>query len=178
MFRSGEASRRRVVLPLLPQLDGLDVLDAGCGDGDFLSRVVKGRPKLLRLEDLVLKLVQGASSRVTGLADRIEVAVTDSAAADGNEAFDVVLAIGVADYQPDWAHFVARLFDRTSGRLIVDIPREADPFNQVRRLWLRLHGIHLQTSTRRGLAARLGPSCPTPGIHVTRHSWVLCLDRH
>jgi SAM-dependent methyltransferase len=177
VFRSGEADRRRAVRRSLPDLDGLDVLDVGCGDGVFLSSVVEGRPRLLRLEDLVPKFVRAAHSRLSDRADRIEIGVVDSADADNEQTFDIVLAMGVTDYQRDWVRFVTRLLRRTSGRLIIDVPREDDLLNQLRRLWLRLHGIHLQTSTRRGLSVGLQPFCPVPLVQVTRHSWILCLDR-
>ena len=138
---------------------------------------MEGRPRLLRLEDLVPEFVRSAHRRLGDRADRIEVGVVDSSNVDNEQTFDIVLAIGVTDYQRDWVRFVTRLLRRTNGRLIVDVPRQDDLLNQLRRLWLRLHGIHLQASTRRGLSAGLQPFCPAPLVQVTRHSWILCLDR-
>lgn len=177
LCRSGEAARRSVVNRSLPDLDGLDVLDVGCGDGVFLSSVVKGRPRLLRLEDLVPEFVRSAHGRLRGRADRLETGIVDSSEAAGGQTFDIVMAMGVTDYQRDWMHFVDLLLRRTRGRLIVDVPRQDDVRNQLRRLWLWLHGIRLQASTRRRLIARLEPVAPAPLIQVTRHSWILCLDR-
>ncbi|MEW6751153.1 MAG: class I SAM-dependent methyltransferase [Candidatus Latescibacterota bacterium] len=177
LFRAGEAARRRAVRRALPGLDGLDVLDVGCGDGVFLSSVVEGRPRLLRLEDLVVACVQAAQRRMRGRAERVESGVVDSARTVDERTFDVVMAIGVADYQRDWVRFIGRLLRRTRGRLIIDVPRTDDLRNQVRRLWLWGYGIRLQTATRRALGAGLGPLAPSPVVQVTRHSWVLCLDR-
>lgn len=177
VFRAGETARRQIVGRSLPELDGLDVLDVGCGDGAFLASIVRGRPRLLRLEDLIADSVEAAHHRLSDRAERIEVGVVDSANADCEQGFDIVMAIGVTDYQPNWIRFVDQLLRRTKGRLIVDIPRTDDVRNQLRRLWLWLHGITLQTATRHGVATGLAPLCTAPLIQVTRHSWVLCLDR-
>ncbi|MBT6149240.1 MAG: methyltransferase domain-containing protein [Gemmatimonadetes bacterium] len=176
LFRSGEAARRSVVRDSLPELDGLDVLDVGCGDGVFLSSVVKGKPRLLRLEDLVPEFTQCAHDRMRDQAEHVEVGVVDSCHTECEKTFDVVLAIGVTDYQHDWVHFIEELLRRTTGRLIVDVPRERDLLNQLRRLWLWLHGIRLQTSSRHGLSRRLESLCQASTIHFTRHNWILCID--
>jgi SAM-dependent methyltransferase len=177
VFRAGETARRQIVGRSLPELDGLDVLDVGCGDGDFLASIVRGRPRLLRLEDLIPDSVETAHHRLSDCAEHIEVGVVDSANADCEQRFDIVMAIGVTDYQQNWIRFVAQLLRRTKGRLIVDVPRTDDVRNQLRRLWLWLHGLTLQTATQHGVVAGLAPLCSAPLIQVTRHSWVLCLDR-
>jgi 2-polyprenyl-3-methyl-5-hydroxy-6-metoxy-1,4-benzoquinol methylase len=159
-FRHGEAERIRVLRTLLPDTTDMTFLDAGCGDGVCLEAAMRGAPQLLRLEDICLTALSSAVHRLRSVAQKLEYEVVDTFEAQ-TVGYDVVLAIGLLDYQEDLSRRLGTLLNRSRGVLIVSIPR-ADRFrNWLRMVWLRLHGLRLQMRTRRQiyrLAASLG--CP------------------
>src|SRR5918997_842431 len=72
LLRRGEDDRAAAVERWVPRWDGLAVLDAGCGDGAFLQRVMAGRPARLRLEDLSAAQLARAAGRLADRADARE----------------------------------------------------------------------------------------------------------
>ena len=155
VLRRGEDDRAALVGRWVPRWDGASVLDAGCGDGAFLYRVLSGRPARLRLEDVSAAQLERAAGLLAGRADAVEAAVADVCAGGGPGGFDVVLALGVADYVADWRRLVRALLDRSAGVVIADFPRRGRPHHWARRLWLGLHGVRLSTASRAGLGAVL-----------------------
>ncbi len=151
LCRHGEGERLQLVRQWLPACDGLRILDAGCGDGVFLGRLLHGRPACIRLEDLVAARVHEAHARLRGRADTIEAQVTDVAAAQDAARYDIVLALGIFDYNADWPALLRRLLARTAGRLVADFPKRGTLHDHLRRIWLRRHAIILQSTTRQEL---------------------------
>jgi len=127
---------------------GTDVLDVGCGDGCFLEAVLTPHVRRIRVEDLVPARVSEAARRVGGAGRTVEAAVADinEPARDG-DAFDVVLAIGVTDYNPNWDAIIANLCRRARHTVIVDFPIARGMRGAARRLWLGWHGVTLRSTT-------------------------------
>jgi len=158
LFRHGERERVRIVRAWLPSAAGLAVLDAGCGDGEFLAAALTGRPARLRLEDISPRAVEQAARTLAGRADALEDAVADAMEAEPG-GFDAVLSVGVLDYQADPGRALRRLLPRSRGVVIVSVPRRDHPRNWARRLWFAARGSPFVLASRRraeGLAAALG----------------------
>src|SRR5205807_10114451 len=52
-------------------------------------------------------------------------------------------ALGVLDYVADSGAFLWRLWQHTSGRMVVSLPHEVPPRSWARRIWHGLHGSHI-----------------------------------
>src|SRR5262245_12819832 len=79
-FRGGEGDRLAAVRAWLPRLDGIDILDAGCGDGTFLADQLGAsgaQPRRIRLEDVASRMVDSARRNLEGRARIIEAAAVD-----------------------------------------------------------------------------------------------------
>lgn len=171
-FRSGEKERRRAICGWLRSTEGLRILDAGCGDGVFLHSLLHGRPEELVYEDLSARAVKAADGELACAGESTEGVVWDALVERGGP-FDVVLAIGMLDYQHDWVEALTRLLKRGCGVLIVSVPRRGHPRNWLRYVWLRLRGLRLQTarlSDIRGAMARCGLSFE---VRSARYDWLV-----
>lgn len=159
----------------VPSTRGLAVLDAGCGDGVFLAECLSGAPARIRLEDVSPRALAQAARALAGAAGEVEGAAVDVLEGDARE-FDLVLAIGILDYQTDPAHALRRLAARSRGTLIATIPRAGHPRNWLRRLWLAARGLPLSLATR-GEAGRLARSLGRPfEIRRCRLEWALRVE--
>jgi SAM-dependent methyltransferase len=176
LLRRGEDNRAALVRRWVPRWDGVSVLDAGCGDGAFLHRVLEGRPARLRLEDVSPAQLRRAAERLRGRADTVETRVADVSVGGGPGGFDVILALGVADYAADWRRLVRALLDRSAGMVIADFPRQGVPHHLLRRCWLALHGVRLSTASRAGMDAVLGDcSARVEVVRLPLH-WMVRLE--
>jgi len=174
-FRSGEDRRLRLLREWLPDTAGLSILDAGCGDGETLAAALGGRPACIRLEDLSGRALGEASRRLAGGADRLSAAVADAIRA-GAGGFDVVLAVGILEYQANLAEAAAALLGRADGVLIASVSARHHPRNWLRKLWLLAHGIDLRLAGRsrvEGLARSFGLPCQ---VKRCRYDWFFRID--
>lgn len=176
LLRRGEGHRAAVVRRWVPNWDGVSVLDAGCGDGAFLARALSGRPARVRLEDVSAVQLQRAAARLCGRADAVEAEVADVCAEGCPGSFDVVLALGVADYASDWRRLLRALLARSSGMVIADFPRRHTAHHLLRKGWLALNGIRLSTASRAGLEAVLA-DCGTRAevVRLPLH-WIVRME--
>lgn len=112
---------RPATLSLLPDVTGLDVLDAGCGPGVYSQWLLKNGATVTAL-DASPKMVELARARVgdraavhlADLSERLELS---------DDAFDLVLAPLVLDYIENW-RFLFREFARVlrpGGTLVFSI---------------------------------------------------------
>jgi SAM-dependent methyltransferase len=134
----------------LTSTEGLSILDAGCGDGQLLSEILCGRPASVRLEDISARATESARSRLSGAAAMITAVVGDATTIE-SRGFDLVLAVGMLDYQRSVEDGLLRLLCRTDGVLIATVPRIAHPRNWLRYVWFTWHGIPFQAVGRRRL---------------------------
>ncbi|MGA2324172.1 MAG: FAD-dependent oxidoreductase [Sedimentisphaerales bacterium] len=147
-FRRGENSRLQQVYRWLPHCEGLDVLDAGCGDGMFLYQALRGMPARLRVEDFVPARVNEARRKLLHKADVIEAVIADVCEVSDSTCYDIVLAMGLFDYETDWCNLLNRLLVRVRGALIADFPKAGTLHNYVRKAWLCSHRIKLHSVYR------------------------------
>jgi 2-polyprenyl-3-methyl-5-hydroxy-6-metoxy-1,4-benzoquinol methylase len=162
VFRRGESERFELLYQWMPNCDGLSVLDAGCGDGAFLRRLLRGHPAQIRLEDIVPKWVADASKTLRDSAGVIEPVVTDIRLAKDAAHYDIVLALGIFDYVGNWPDVLRQLIARSRGTLFADFPKCGTIHSWLRRVWLRLHGIRLHAANRREIDSIVN----TPGVAV------------
>jgi len=128
---------RPAVFELVGSLQGVDVLDAGCGEG-YCSRVLAGRgPRRLVGIDVSDEMIARAKAEEVRLAQGIRFEVGDIRALPFDDAsFDVAIAVFVFNYL-SLADTKAALTDlrrvlRPGGRLVFAVPHPAFP-------WLRDH---------------------------------------
>jgi glycosyltransferase involved in cell wall biosynthesis len=170
LFRHGEVARRRIVQLWVPDVTGLSILDAGCGDGKFLISVLRGRPAMLRVEDMVASNVDAARTVLEHHADRFEGATCDSTT-EALGDFDLVMAVGLLDYQQDWQGVLMRLVQRSARTVIVSIPRGDHLRNRLRLPWLVCNGIRLTMMERQCLNDTLDNLGLTFDLHATDLEW-------
>ena len=92
--------------------------------------------------------VSEAARRIGSAGRTVEAAVADiNEPAHDGDTFDVVLAIGVTDYNPNWDAIIANLCRRARGTVIVDFPIAGGLRAVARKSWLRWHGVTLRRTT-------------------------------
>lgn len=170
-FYSGEDERIAIYSHWLPPCDNLTVLDAGCGDGYFLERVLRGFPTLLRLEDFAASRLAEAQQRWQGKAGKTEIVATDVLHSDDARRYDIVLAIGLFDYAQDWAQLLDRLLSRTQGVLLTDMPKSGTLRHLLARPWLALQHVRLHAACRREIDSLLAPCKETVELRELSLSW-------
>lgn len=146
--RRGEDERLIQLRRWLGSSAGISILDAGCGDGRFLSRLLDARPSRVRIEDFAASQLGVARERLRDCAAVFEACHVDILTVEDDHRYDLVLALGVFDYTADWPHLLQHLLMRTRGILCVDFPKAATFHSVLRRLWLGAHGIALHCATQ------------------------------
>jgi SAM-dependent methyltransferase len=174
IFRHGEIDRIRHVRHWISSTRNLEVLDAGCGDGRFLMAILSGPPRSVRLVDLVAKNVETAVANLRGSARVVEGVVADALIGDGHR-FDIVLAIGMLDYQRDWQRALSVLAGLSRGVLVADLPRACHPRNLLRYIWLGLNGIRLSFAPKHTIIAALRALGIPFELESTPLEWFFCL---
>ncbi len=108
--------QRRVEIPLLEQLggrlEGLDVLEIGCGQGVGTQMILDylGARKVIAI-DLDESMLQRARRRLANYnGDRVELCIGDVTNIDSDEqAFDAVVNFAAIHHVPDWQAAVAEI---------------------------------------------------------------------
>jgi len=125
---------------------GQRALDAGCGHGLHLAKLAKQGARITGLD-----ISPAMLSRARLALDQAGFPDAELLCADVNsrefqsETFDLVLAIGMLDYLPDWNRVLRRLasWTRIGGRIVFTVPKRPSPF------WFLRSGPGL--ALRRGL---------------------------
>ena len=146
--RRGVVDRHQVISSWLPSTEGRSILDAGCGDGVFLSRVLRGRPACIKLEDIVDRWPAVARAHLNGASDNVTMATVDCRHAQDEKRYSIVFALGVSDYDDDWPGLIQCLIRRADQILIVDFPKAGTWHCRARRSWLRFHAVQLHAAKR------------------------------
>ena len=105
-------------------LAGKTVLDIGCGSGRYAVEFAKRGAKRIVGVDYAKGMLALARdyARAEGVEDRCEFLEGDFTTAVMDETFDVVIAIGVFDYQDRPREFMRRMADRCRGKVIASFP--------------------------------------------------------
>ncbi|WP_073227245.1 class I SAM-dependent methyltransferase [Streptomyces sp. NBRC 110465] len=111
---------RPTVLGLLGDVNGLDILDAGCGPGLYLSELAArgGRPVGI---DQSADMVRLAGARLGSLAEVRQHDLAEPLTWADDESFDIVLLTLVLHYLPDRVSTLRELARvlRPSGQIVV-----------------------------------------------------------
>lgn len=141
LSRGTVVKRLQFIRDLATELKPSRVLDVGCGSGRFAVALARQGATVVGLdfapEMLALAREKAAAA---GVVDRCEFLNADFMAWDWGEPFDLVLAVGVLDYVPEAAPFVARLASASRGTTVISFPRRYHPLVPVRIARLRLSG--------------------------------------
>ncbi len=143
LFYHGESERRRIVSQWIPSTQGITINDVGCGDGKFLSSIISGYPKKIVIEDISSSTILIAYQNLKNMAEVVEKYLCNSLTSEFGH-FDLVLAIGIIDYYPNWEDIINKLLVRSQECIIVSFPRIDHPRNWLRFIWFLFHGIQLQ----------------------------------
>ena len=115
----------RYLEPILPDLRGKDVLDAGCGTGRWLQRLLGMQPRSLTGIDFSPEMLKQARQKLGG---RAVLAVGDATSLPAaSSSCDIVLGSFVASYVQELPLFAAelrRVLRDTGGLYISDIHPE------------------------------------------------------
>ncbi|EFL19851.1 class I SAM-dependent methyltransferase [Streptomyces sp. C] len=111
---------RPTVLDLIGDVNGLDILDAGCGPGLYLSELAARGARPVGI-DQSADMVRLAGQRLGTLAEVRQHDLTEPLAWASDETFDVVLLTLVLHYLPDRIGTLRELGRvlRPSGKIIV-----------------------------------------------------------
>lgn len=121
-------------------LAGKTVLDIGCGSGRYAVEFAKrGAARVVGVDYApgMLALAREYAKR-EGVDARCEFKEGDFTTATLEEKFDVVIAIGVFDYQDQPAAFMRRMRERARGKVIASFPGRSlirMPLRKLRYWW-------------------------------------------
>ncbi|MEM7801276.1 MAG: class I SAM-dependent methyltransferase [Chloroflexota bacterium] len=121
------------VIGLLPDVNGLNVLDAGCGPGSFSEWLLERGASVTGF-DVTPRMVELAAERVASNADLFVHDLNDPLTFAGDSSFDLVICPLVLDYIKAWEP-VFREFARVlkpGGTFVYSV---GHPVNDV--LWLK-----------------------------------------
>ncbi len=176
-FRSGERERISFVKKMIMQNSYSRVLDIGCGDGYFLSQVLETGIELLRIEDINPKNIESAENRLHSYAVNLDSQTIDSLKNCEQTKYDLVMAIGLLDYYPNWEMLLTFLLQKTEKTLILDFPRAYTFQWFLRCIWLMLHRIELNFAVKKTIIKLLDSINYNFEIEKLSYSWLVKIDK-
>jgi ubiquinone/menaquinone biosynthesis C-methylase UbiE len=144
-------------------LSGKTVLDVGCGSGRYFPeycRLGARRVVGIDLSGPMLELGQVLIRR-EGIADRCRLVQGDFLELPFEGRFDVVVAMGVFDYQPEPDRALAAMVRASRGKVLASFPAPSPVRGRLRQLRYRARGCDVYYYTEqdvRELVARSGLS--------------------
>lgn len=154
----GEADRfNRWVLSRFERHLGRDVLEVGCGSGNF-TVLMAARGHRVTGIDIEPAYVEAAQRRLAPFPDA-RVSCGDATAADWSERFDTVVALDVIEHIEGDREFLARLAGvlKPGGKLVVKVPAAPSLMSTLDRVV-----GHYRRYDRRSLADTLGAAGLAP----------------
>jgi cytosine/adenosine deaminase-related metal-dependent hydrolase/ubiquinone/menaquinone biosynthesis C-methylase UbiE len=129
---------QRILNSLLPEVRGLDVLDAGCGTGRWLQQLDRRAPRSLLGVDISPQMLKMASAKLGERGD-LRLGSCD-ALPFGNGVADVVLSSFVISYLDDLGSF-AQEMDRVARPGTTIFLSDMHPETEAARNWKRSFAI-------------------------------------
>jgi SAM-dependent methyltransferase len=120
--RPGLGRRRAVALEAVDAYPSPRVLDVGCGSGRVAEHVLEhGASRYVGI-DFSEPMLALAAERLERFGSKVELVQGDFLETPLDGPFEVVLALGLFDYLPEPAPFVARMRELCSGSLVASFP--------------------------------------------------------
>jgi len=141
LLRPGLFRRRQLAVETVAGYRDPTVLDVGCGSGRIGEFVLQaGAARYLGI-DFSQPMIALARERLERFGDRVTLRHEDFLAAEVEERFDVVLALGLFDYLPNPDAFAQRMFDlcAAGGCVVGSFPAWSPikgPVRKVRYEWI------------------------------------------
>src|SRR5690349_21479497 len=123
-FRKAIYERFAITLEQSEPIAGKTVLDIGCGSGRYAVEFAKRGAERVVGVDYAPGMLSLAReyALANGVADRCEFVQGDFTTEVINQRFDVVIAVGVFDYQDKPVEFMRKMVQHCSGRIIATFP--------------------------------------------------------
>ena len=143
-FRRSMARRFQRTLDLCQPAQGKHVLDVGCGTGRYTIALALQGAHVLGI-DFAPNMIERAKQLAgeAGVEDRCRFLVSDLEQLEGNDSFDVVLAIGVLDYVDRAEPFLRKMTERSRGLVIASFPVKWSLWTPQRLLRYKIRGCPL-----------------------------------
>lgn len=108
------------VMPLLPPLAGLRILDAGCGSGHYSEEFIEAGAEVVAVDETP-RFVEITAERLGDRARVLQHDLTQPLTFAQDDSFDLVFAVLVLDYNADWTPILAEFHRvlRPGGALVV-----------------------------------------------------------
>ncbi len=135
-----EAIEQPALRRLLPPLDGLDVLDFGCGDGELTRWCAKRGARRAVGVDLSTRMLALARERTAdGRVQFVRTAIEQAAFAPGS--FDLVVSSFSLHYVADYTAVLARVFEwlRPGGQLSFSVEHPVITAQVAKQGWVADH---------------------------------------
>jgi 2-polyprenyl-3-methyl-5-hydroxy-6-metoxy-1,4-benzoquinol methylase len=135
-FRKAIYERFAITFAESEPIAGKSVLDVGCGSGRYAVEFARrGAARVVGLDYAagMLRLARDYA-KASGVADTCEFLEADFTTFSLGERFDIVIAIGVFDYQDKPVEFLRRMLDQCQGRVIATFPGHSLVRMRIRRL--------------------------------------------
>ena len=124
LFRKAIYERYAITFEQSEPLAGKSVLDIGCGSGRYAVEFARrGAARVVGVDYAPGMLALAADhARENGVADRCQFVQGDFTTELLHDKFDVVIAIGVFDYQAKPVEFMQRMAQHCRGKIIASFP--------------------------------------------------------
>ncbi|MBV9281522.1 MAG: class I SAM-dependent methyltransferase [Chloroflexi bacterium] len=141
-LRKGIFLRYDITFEQAGDVTGQAILDVGCGSGvycvDFARR---GAARVVGIDFSSNMLdIARQEARREGVAQTCDFILGDFMELELDECFDVTIAMGVFDYQPDPLPFLRKMVAATRGKVIVSFPGHSLVRQRLRTLRYALSG--------------------------------------
>ncbi len=136
LLRPGLLRRRQLAVDTVTSYREPRVLDVGCGSGRIGELALEAGASHYLGIDFAAPMIELARERLAGFSDRTELILDDFLQTQIEGTFDIVLALGLFDYLPEPAPFVARMFElcAASGCVVASFPAWSAIKGPVRKL--------------------------------------------
>ncbi len=124
VFRKGIFERWQLTFEHCGNISGANVLDVGCGTGEYGMEFVKRGASRVVGVDFAPAMIESARRRAaqTGVSDQCEFICADFSTLEPNEQFEIILAVGLFDYVKEPAPVLSKLCGLLRGRFLASFP--------------------------------------------------------
>lgn len=169
-FRKSITLRYRWTLNILGKTAvGKNILDAGCGSGQYCIALAKAGAKRVVGVDLSPGMLELArrNAKAAGVADRCDFLLGDFLTADCTGPFDFALAFGFFEYLKNPDAHLRKLASLTSREIFASFPVRLHWLTPQRKLRYLFHGIPVHFYTEKEILGILSEAGLT-AFHLER----------